>query len=124
MIQPLAMVFYENLLPGTQLVNRLQDLGYRVNAVTEPGSLVRQAQQDKPMIILADLVSRQTDICSAITELKKHPQTGHIPIIAFASPQRENLQAAARTAGADLVATDNAVLAHLPQLLGQALEIQ
>jgi len=26
MTQPLALVFYEKLLPGSQLVNRLQDL--------------------------------------------------------------------------------------------------
>lgn len=124
MIQPLAMVFYENLLPGTQLVNRLQDLGYRVSTVNDPPALLRQAQQDKPMIILADLASRQTDICSAISELKNNPETGHIPIIAFSSQQRQNLQTAARAAGADLVATDNAVLTHLAQLLGQALEIE
>lgn len=124
MIQPLAMVFYENLLPGTQLVNRLQDLGYRVNAVNDPALLVQQAQQDKPMVILADLASRQTDICAAISELKNQPETEHIPIIAFSSQQRASLQAAARTAGANLVVTDNAILTHLPQLLGQALEVE
>ena len=34
MTQPLALVFYEKLMPGSQLVNRLQDLNYRVQAVT------------------------------------------------------------------------------------------
>ena len=39
MTQPLALVVYEKLLPGTQLVNRLQDLHYRVQAVTDADTL-------------------------------------------------------------------------------------
>ncbi len=37
MTQPLALVFYEKLMPGSQLVNRLQDLNYRVQAVNDSG---------------------------------------------------------------------------------------
>ena len=37
--QPLALVLYEKLLPGTQLVNRLQDLNYRVQTVNDAALL-------------------------------------------------------------------------------------
>ena len=39
MSQPLAVVFYERLMPGSQLVNRLQDLNYRVLAINNAALL-------------------------------------------------------------------------------------
>src|SRR3989442_450923 len=51
MTQPLALVLYERLLPGTQLVNRLQDLNYRVQTLSDPALLVDCAKQAKPMIV-------------------------------------------------------------------------
>ena len=50
MTQPLALVCYEKLLPGSQLVNRLQDLKYRVRPVADARLLVDCARQEKPMI--------------------------------------------------------------------------
>ena len=38
MTQPLALVLYERLLPGSQLVNRLQDLNYRVQVIADAGA--------------------------------------------------------------------------------------
>ena len=55
MTQPLALVLYEKLLPGSQLVNRLQDLNYRVQTVTEPSTLVECAEQSKPMLVFRRL---------------------------------------------------------------------
>ncbi len=40
MTEPLALVLYERLLPGSQVVNRLQDLRYRVQTVAEARLLV------------------------------------------------------------------------------------
>src|SRR5438034_6429417 len=84
MTQPLALVVYEKLLPGTQLVNRLQDLNYRVRAVTDSTTLVGIARQEKPMLVLADLESRKNDICKVIAELRQDAATQHIPVIAIA----------------------------------------
>jgi CheY-like chemotaxis protein len=124
MTQPLALVLYEKLLPGTQLVNRLQDLKYRVWAVTDAEALVACAQQEKPMLVLADLVSTHTDVCLAIRRLKQSPETHHIPVIAFAPEDAADLQKSARVAGAALVAGETAILNQLPQLLEQALRIE
>lgn len=124
MNQPLAIVLYERLLPGSQLANRLQDLKYRVLTVTDVQALVACAQQEKPMLVLADLVSTRHDVCQAIGRLRHEPETQHIPVIAFAPEDQADLPAAARAAGATLVVSETAVLNHLSQLLDQALQVE
>ena len=124
MTQPLALVLYEKLLPGTQLVNRLQDLKYRARALTEVEALVACAQQEKPMLVLADLISTRHNVCQAIVQLKQHPETQHIPVIAFAPEDAADLQQSARDAGAAVVVSEAAILNHLPQFLQQALHIE
>jgi len=124
MTQPLALVVYEKLLPGTQLVNRLQDLKYRVRAVTDARTLLACARQEKPMVVLVDVVSSRDDICAVIARLKQNRDTQHIPVIAFASEDAAQVQAAARQAGATLVVSDTAVLNHLAQFLEQALQVE
>ena len=120
MTQPLALVVYEKLLPGTQLVNRLQDQNYRVLAVTDAESLTACAEQEKPLFVLADLGSSRNNVCGAISRLRQNPATNHIPVIAFAPDDAADLQAAAREAGATLVASEAAILNHLSQFLEQA----
>src|SRR5512146_2494598 len=99
MTQPLALVLYEKLLPGSQLVNRLQDLGYRVQTLTDAGKLVECAEQEKPMLVLADLESTPNNVCGALARLKQTPTTKHLPVIAFSREDATPLQAAARAAG-------------------------
>lgn len=123
MTKPLALFLYEKLLPGGQLVNRLQDLGYRVQPLFDPKLLADLAQCEKPLLVLADLEPERNAVCEAIAQLRGNEVTSHIPIIAFASLRNANLQAAARTAGATLVVSDNAILLHLNQLLEQALQV-
>jgi|GEM_PF-112124 len=122
MTKPLALVFYSNLLPGSQLANRLQDLGYRVQTVSEIATLEAAAEREKPLVLLAE-ISRQAEACAAIAQLKTNPATRHIPVLAFAAGQNKNLQAAAQKAGASLLASNAAVLEQLPQLLEQILQV-
>ena len=123
MTKPLAFVLYEAILPGSQIVNRLQDLGYRVQTVSDSQSLNALASLEKPMVLLADLVSRSADVCGAIKALKSNPVTAHIPVIGFVGPDRSELQAAAAEAGATLVAGSEEILDQLPELLDQALVV-
>lgn len=123
MNQPLILCLYERLLPGGQLVNRLQDLGYRVQSVADPAVLVEEAEREKPLLVMADLEPRQNQLCEAIATLKKNSGTSHIPIIAFASARNTAIQEAARAAGATLVVNDAAILVHLDQFLEQALQV-
>jgi CheY-like chemotaxis protein len=125
MTQPLALFLYEKLLPSGQLVNRLQDLGYRVQSISDPTALLSSAEREKPLLVLADLEPHQTKVCEAISQLKSHGETAHIPVIAFASSRADaKVKSAARTAGATLVVNDTAILAHLDQFLDQALQVE
>ena len=123
MTKPLALVFYENLLPGSQIINRLTDLNYRVLSFHDSYLLEDQAEREKPLVVIADLTSRKTDVCGAIRKLKENPATNHVPVLAFTSPKNVELQNAAREAGATLVASDTVILDQLPHLLEQALHI-
>ena len=124
MTQPLALVLYEKLLPGTQLVNRLQDLNYRVQTLNDPGALVECAQQTKPMLVLADLEPGRDQVCGAISQLKQNSATQHLPVIAICGENAAELQAAARAAGVTLVVSEAAIVGHLEQFLEQALHVE
>lgn len=123
MTKPLALVFYENLLPGSQLINRLQDLGYRVLSFHDGYLLEDQAEREKPLVIITDLYSKKDDVCAAIKKLKENPATKHIPVLAFTSEENPALQEKAHQAGATLVASAAGILEQLPQLLDQALQV-
>jgi len=124
MTQPLALILYERLLPGSQLVNRLQDLNYRVQTITDPGKLVESAEQFKPLLVLADLGSPGNNVCAAIGRLKQNLATSHLPIIAFGADNLAEVQAAALAAGATLVVGETAALNHLREFLDQALQLE
>jgi CheY-like chemotaxis protein len=124
MTQPLALVLYEKLLPGSQLVNRLQDLNYRVQSIADPGILVECAEQAKPLLVLADLESTRENVCAAVARLKQNPATRHLPVIGIARETAINLQPEAQAAGVTLFVTDSAILNHLPEILDQALQLE
>jgi PleD family two-component response regulator len=123
MTQPLALVFYDRLLPGSQLVNRLQDLHYRVETLSDAGKLVECAEQSKPMLVLADLDSSRMDILTAISRLKQHAATRHLPVIGFGSDNTPDIQGTAQAAGVTLLVSESAILSHLRECLEQALQV-
>jgi DNA-binding response OmpR family regulator len=123
MTKPLALISYEKLLPGSQLANRLHDLGYRVRVLDDPSQLPETARRERPLVIVADLASGATDLCAMIRELKSSDLTRHIPVLAFGRKQDEAFDEAA-AAGAALVALDDAITGQLPHLLEQVLELQ
>jgi CheY-like chemotaxis protein len=124
MTQPLALVLYEKLLPGSQLVNRLQDINYRVQVIADADRLVECAEQAKPMLVLVDLHSTGNSVNAAVARLKQNAATKHLPVIAFSDERASELQVAARAAGATLVVTDTGIVTHLPQFLDQALQVE
>jgi PleD family two-component response regulator len=123
MTQPLAFVLYESLLPGSQLANRLRDLGYRVSTVPDAQQLVAQAEAEKPMVLVMDVYSSVADVCGVLRDFRQNEATSHIPVLAYYSAKHKELQASAVEAGATLVASDAALLGQLPRLLEQVLEV-
>jgi CheY-like chemotaxis protein len=123
MTQPLAIVFYERLMPGSQVVNRLQDLNYRVLAVNNAALLAAIVKRETPLLLLADLDAR-ADICTAIGKIKADAASAHLPVIAFAPEDRPELLAAAEKAGANFTVGETALTSHLPQLVDRALLVE
>ncbi|HAV62588.1 MAG TPA: hypothetical protein DCY13_09510 [Verrucomicrobiales bacterium] len=123
MTKPLALLFYEKLLPGTQLLNRLQDIGYRVQTTNEINALPELARSAKPLIVFADLLDRQGRVPTIIKSLRQAEDTCHLPLIAFASEKESTLQEAARLAGASLVVNEGVLLQHLDHFMDQALQL-
>src|SRR3989442_2356053 len=111
MTQPLALFLYEKLLPGGQLVNRLQDLGYRVHSISDPRTLVESAEREKPLLVLADLDPHHQRVRDAIAQLKSNQATAHIPVIALTgSSATFTVHPTARSAGATLMLSDTPIL--------------
>jgi CheY-like chemotaxis protein len=123
MTQPLALVLYERLLPGSQLVNRLQDLKYRVQTLAQAAQLVQTAEEARPMLVLADLQSSRNDVTQALARLKQNPATRHLPVIGFGADGAPDLETAAQAAGVTLLVSDAAILEQLPACLEQVLEV-
>ena len=121
-MQPLAIVFYERLMPGSQLVNRLQDLNYRVLAVNNPALLAATAKRETPLLMFVDLEARG-DICGAIGKIRSDAATNYLPVVAFAPDNKTDLLAAAQNAGANLAVGESALAGHLQTLLEQALHV-
>ncbi len=119
--KPLALIYYFYLLPGSQMAAKLQELGYRVQTVPDLGALKEIAETEKPLVILMEILG-QKDSCAEIFKLKNYPMTFHIPILAFSLKHDPELQKAATTAGASLLASSENLLVQLPQLLEQVLQ--
>lgn len=123
MTAPLALVFYEKLLPGQQLVNRLQDLGYRVNSVAEASGLVEQIEKQMPMLLVAEFPADKPAIHHAISLIKQDPKTAHVAVLAYVSEVNPRLQESARNAGVNLIASEAGLLEQLPQLIDHVLRL-
>lgn len=121
-MQPLALIVYERLLPGSHLVNRLQDLNYRILSLNAVDRLALTVQRESPLLLFVDLTA-PGDTCAAIAALKSARPTSHLPIIAFAPDDAADSLAAAQQAGAAIAVSDTALLAHLPQFLDQAMRV-
>lgn len=121
MTKPLAFLMYEELLPGSQLTNKLHDLGYRVQVVD--GDSVEAAMREKPIVAVMELTSSKIDVCGVIGELRENPATAHVPILAYTQPENTELQVAARDAGANLIASSARISDQLPALLEHVLEL-
>jgi CheY-like chemotaxis protein len=123
MSEPLALILYQKLLPGTQLVNRLQDLRYRVQTVASPEELVETAEASKPIVVVVDVDSKREETVQAVRKLRQNAATAHLPVIGFSARENADLRAMASGTEFTLVVTDTALLNHLEQCLERALHL-
>ncbi len=104
-------------------MNRLQDLGYRVQVVETPSALAEKAKDENPLILITDLAGGREEVLTAIQAVRSDAATSHVPILAYVEAASAHCEAAARESGANLVAIEQAFLVQLPQLLDQVLEL-
>lgn len=124
MTRPLALVFYEKLLPGSRVAGKLGDLGWRVMEVRPASQLVAQARAQKPLVLVAELTLRPDDLLPFIRDLRAAPDTAHLPVLAFAADGPPGRVEAALAAGVNLVAAEAGIIDQLPQLLEQVLAVE
>jgi CheY-like chemotaxis protein len=122
-MQPLVILLYERILPGSQLANRFRDMGYRVQTLGDPALLGETARREMPLLVVVDLPFEGKDTGMAITGLRADQGTIHLPVIAIIPAGDKTWEERAVQCGATLVVNDNAVVQHLGQLLQQALQI-
>src|SRR2546426_12743077 len=123
MTRPVALMFYERLLPGPQLGQRLEDLGYDVRTFSQAEPLLSYLKSSAPFVLLIDLELQRADATDLIRSIRQIDLCCQVPILAFC-PKTDNVQSAATNAGATIITRDSALLAHLPQLLEQVLGLR
>jgi PleD family two-component response regulator len=123
MSKPLAIIHYVSLMPGGQLANKLQDLGYRVHSLPDLAALAETCQTEKPLVVLAEIVPGAPAF-SIISRLRRDPATRHIPVLGYSAALDATLQNHARDAGVTLLAGTAAISEHLPKLLDQVLQVE
>ena len=123
MSKPLALLYYSNLMPGGQLANRLQDLGYRVHLIADMAHLAETCQREKPLVVVAEILPG-SPACASIAQLRKDPATQHVPVLGYAATQDPEQQRLATEAGVTLLAGTAAISEHLPRLLEQVLQVE
>lgn len=121
--KPLALVASERTIPGSQLLLKLNELGYRTEHVNELGRMIQVVEYMKPLVILIDLKWKTRDPFLTINSLVSNKHTEHTPILAYAPMDEEDQLEKALNMGASIVSADNLVLRQLPLLLDQALEL-
>jgi CheY-like chemotaxis protein len=123
MSKPLALLYYSNLMPGSQLGGRLQDMGYRVQSVNTAAALLTACDAEMPLVVIAELAPTAAT-CAAISQLRANPATQHIPVLGFAHVHDPSIQTQAREAGVTLLAADTGISDQLPRLLDQVLQVE
>src|SRR5665213_1278990 len=91
MSKPLAILYYSNLMPGGQLANRLQDLGYRVQTLADMAQLTETCQREKPLVVVAEILAGGP-ACACVAQMRQEPSTSHIPVLGYSTAAEPALQ--------------------------------
>ncbi len=116
----------DDLMFPSRVREGVRPLGYTLRVVGTKAAAMEAAGQTEtaPDAILVNLTSRRYDAPHLIRELKAAEATRSIPLLAFAGHVEKDKHAAAREAGADIVAANSSVSLHLAALLARLLNGQ
>lgn len=119
---PLLVLVSDDLMFPSRVREALKPLGYNLRvAATEAALREAVSGNISPLAVFVNLTARRYDPLEIITSLKESPATRGLPVLAFAGHVEKDKHAAARAAGADMVAANSSVSLHLPILLSRLL---
>lgn len=119
--QPLALLYFQKSLSGNQLVNRLQDLKYRVQTVNTPAELAIQSRSHGVMLVVVDVEAAGQELLQILRNIREDETTRHLPVVAFAASKAD--LDSAQQAGSTMAVDTTALLTHLSVVLDQALRV-
>lgn len=111
----------DDLLFPSRIREAVRSLGYVVQTAASLPALREKATTQPPVAILVNLHARGWDPPALIRGVKADPALRTIPLLAFAGHVETEKHAAARNAGADMVAANSSVSLHFPKLLARLL---
>jgi CheY-like chemotaxis protein len=112
----MILALVDDLLFLSKIQQTAQHLGVTVKTA-QPADLLRPGIEDAPNALLIDLNHRSGKALEVLRTLKCDAKTKGIPIIGFVSHVQNEVIAAARKAGCDLVLARSAFTSQLPSLL-------
>ena len=114
---PAAVLFIDDHPEGKGLYREyLEFCGFRVTIAT--GLNLADGAVACPDVIVIDLAMPRTDAIATIRQLKAHPASARIPVVALAGVSDEPTTALARAAGADVCLVKPCV----PSQVGRAIQ--
>lgn len=112
----MILTVVEDLLFLSKIQETAKHLGVAVESA-QPEDLPKLAMADVPSALILDLNLRSGKALEVLRSLKPDLKTKGIPVIGFVSHIQNDLIAAARHAGCDLVLARSAFVKQLPSLL-------
>jgi CheY-like chemotaxis protein len=100
----------------------LEFSGYRVETATNGREAIDRAVELKPDVVLMDASMPVLDGWQATRELKRHPATKHIPVIALTAHAFDDARQEAKAAGCDGFVTKPCLPDDLVERVRQVLE--
>ena len=123
-LKPLALLLHARIIPGSQLENALEDLGYRVVVSRIHTELIEKAKALGPMVGFVDLtIAADGSLLKTIKAFVADDATSHVPLVAYCPKSEKRLRDYAGLAGAKLTVEEETLLKHLPEFLEQALRL-
>ena len=112
----LIVVADDDLLFSTRIASAVTRCGHRARVV-QTAAAFQAALREHPAAAILNLAASRLDAVAAIRDAKADPTGRTIPLLGFCGHADAPRQAAARSAGCDLVATNGEVSSNLPRLL-------
>ncbi len=114
--RPAIVVAGDDLLFSSGIAAALDALGYRPLVVRTLDAFA-EALATGPAAAILNLASDRLDVIAAIRRAKTDAGTQRVPLLGFCGHMDIPLQAAARAAGCDLLASNGEVAGNLSRLL-------